>query len=713
MKSDQLEPLGLKEQSKSAASSPAQPAVRTSARTSKGGDGGARPAPATAARAREIDKGLPRFVALRHVDMRLVGFGAAFVGAAVATLFLLSAAAFGLKGSYDSRVLPGVHVGSVDLSGLTRNEAMAKLKSDYAYLSSGEVTVTTPVGVTTITYQQIDRGPDIEAMADAAMSVGHSGNPIADASSAVHSTVFGQDVPVVIRIDPTALAERIHDLVTSTSVPAQNAQATSKGGSFSITPAATGTGVDELPLGSWILDKLTQASAPVDLQAGGSYVTLKPQVGDTDAQKAIDGAGKMAVDLKLTWQTAPDPLPAGWKAKTWTLSADEIRSWIVFGVRQDGTYGPAVDPAQVEAYLAGISGTANIPATKPSALFDASGKPKTLKTGTNGVGIDLTATTDDVASYLDSLAEDGSFRDSMEVTAATIAPQIKANDVSKYQIIGQETIYFFPGPANGNGANIRVPARDLNGEVVAPGQQFSFLAGVGPIDAAHGFAMGGVILNGQSNHTGAMGGGICSASTTMFNAAAKAGLQIDERHAHFYYISRYPIGRDATVYSNGSTTWDLRWTNDTNNPIIIRAWATKKSKSSITIQLWSLPTGRTVSWTGDNKAGETRIISAVNNPPEYVTTLKPGKTYAAEVATNGFNTSVTRTVKDATGKIIHQDNWKSQYTAVNGQLQIGATPIPTPTPKPTPKPTLTAIYVPLVAPLLLAWKRRRSRRRAE
>ena len=41
---------------------------------------------------------------------------------------------------------------------------------------------------------------------------------------------------------------------------------------------------------------------------------------------------------------------------------------------------------------------------------------------------------------------------------------------------------------------------------------------------------------------GAMGGGICSASTTMFNAAANSGLQIDERHAHFYYISRYPVG---------------------------------------------------------------------------------------------------------------------------------------------------------------------------
>src|SRR5450756_2811564 len=98
---------------------------------------------------------------------------------------------------------------------------------------------------------------------------------------------------------------------------------------------------------------------------------------------------------------------------------------------------------------------------------------------------------------------------------------------------------FYPDISNGNGANIRVPAALLNGQIVAPGQQFSFFQAVSPIDLAHGYAMGGVIEHGKSDHTGAIGGGICSASTTMFNAAARAGLQIDERHAHFYYCLLY------------------------------------------------------------------------------------------------------------------------------------------------------------------------------
>ena len=108
--------------------------------------------------------------------------------------------------------------------------------------------------------------------------------------------------------------------------------------------------------------------------------------------------------------------------------------------------------------------------------------------------------------------------------------------------------------------------------------------------------MGGVIIGGKSDHTGAMGGGICSASTTMFNAAARAGLQIDERHAHFYYINRYPVGLDATVYSNGYETWDLKWTNDTPYPIVIRSYTTNGSRSTITVELWSLPLNRTVTF---------------------------------------------------------------------------------------------------------------------
>jgi vancomycin resistance protein YoaR len=700
MTTDSPDPFGTKEQNKVPVQpAPSQPpvAVVSNALPSELGDDVTRSSQPPKPPRSRIPQSRIKSVTPR--DLRLAGFVVAFVAGAVAALFVLSAVAFGFASTYSNRVLPGVRVGTVDLSGLTRNEAIAKLQSAYAYLAQGEVTITTPVGAATITYQQVGRGPDVEAMADAALAVGHSGDPIADAASVVHSAAFGQVIPVVIKIDPNALAQRIQQLVGTSSIAPQNAQATAKGGAFSFTPSTPGHGIDELSMGSTIIDRLTQTSAPADLQAGGTFTTLSPQVTDQDAQDAIALAQKMIVNVNLTWSIPPAAAPSSWKGQSWTIAASQIRSWIVFGTRQDGTYAPAVDPAQVEAYLSSISSKVSIAPVEPSVVWDSSGKPVNLTPGTDGVGIDLAGTTQALSAYLDTLASGGTVGPSLEVLTTAIHPQItNVSTVAGMVIIGQHTTQFIVGVSNGMGANIRVPATLLNGQVVGPGQQFSFLQAVGPIDPANGYTMGGVIVDGKSNHTGAMGGGICSASTTMFNAAADAGLQIDERHAHFYYINRYPVGRDATVYSNGATTWDLKWTNDTPYPIVIRAFTTPRTTAYITIQLWSLPLNRTVTWSG---GAVTNKVLATNNTPEYVSTLKPGVKNIAEYATDGFDTSVTRVVTDSSGTVIHKDTWTSHYSVVNGQVQIGGSPPPSQSPSPSPgasTPTPATIPTPSSSP---------------
>ncbi len=649
---------------------------------------------------RWFGRGLPRARASQDASRNrwLVGFTVALVAGGVATFVLLYVAAFSLSNTYRDRVLPQVHAGSVDLSGLTRDQAIAKLQSGYAYLGNGQVTVTTPVGTAAITYQQAGRGPDVEAMADAAMAVGHSGNPLADGASVVHSAAFGQAIPVVIQVDPTALAQRIHVLGRTTSVAPKDAVATAGDGNFSFTPGAAGRGIDERAMGAAIIDQLTQAGAAPSLQISGGFVTLKPQVSDQNARDAIARASKMIANVDLTWTTPPAAAPASWKPQDWTISADQIRDWIIFGTQADGIYEPTLDQAKMAAYVAGVSGNAGVPPVEPWVVWDPSGKPVDLTAGKDGLGVDPAGTTSAVSAYLNRLATGGGAASSVEIVTAPIHPQINSVDsLANMVVVGSHTTTFYPDISNGFGKNIRQPATNLNGQVVNPGAQFSFLGGVGPIDPAHGFTLGGVILGGKSNHTGAMGGGICSASTTMFNAAATAGLRIDERHAHEYYIYRYPIGRDATVYSNGVSTYDLKWTNDTPYPIVIRAWTTPGSKSTITIQLWSWPLNRTVAWTGGGKAN---IVTAHNNPPEYVSTLKPGQQNIAEYATNGFDTGVTRVVTDSSGTVIHNDAWYSHYTVVNGQVQIGGTPpappapptppvppTPSPTPSPTPTPT--------------------------
>ena len=479
----------------------------------------------------------------RRRALGAVRLALAFAVGAIAFLVLVTAVALIAFNAYSNRVVPGVRIGSVDVSGLNRDQVIAKLQTAYAYLGQGEAKVTTPVGVATITYQQAGRAADVEFMADAAMRIGHTGYLIDDAVFMLRSAIDGQSVPIVVRVDPMAVATLVRQLLDTTQVPAGDARVMVQGGTLTLGQSTAGSRIYEKAISNAIVDRLTQPDAPADLQVGGPFVALDPQVSDQDAQEAAAAAQRMAVNLDLTWsgpsQTA-SPSQAPIPTKTYTIAAQTIWSWIVFGTRTDGSYGPSIDSAPVQAYLSELAPTVATTPIEPSVVFDSSGTPVGVKGGKNGAGIDVAATSQAVVSYLESLAAGGAPNSAIAIIAGPISPRLTLASLSDLAIIGKGawTTVFYPDVSNGNGANIRVPANLLNGQVVAPGQQFSFLKAVGPIDSAHGYTLGGVIEGGKSNHTGAIGGGICSASTTMFNAAARAGLQIDERHAHFYYINR-------------------------------------------------------------------------------------------------------------------------------------------------------------------------------
>jgi hypothetical protein len=127
------------------------------------------------------------------------------------------------------------------------------------------------------------------------------------------------------------------------------------------------------------------------------------------------------------------------------------------------------------------------------------------------------------------------------------------------------------------------------------------------------------------------------------------------------------VGLDATVFESGGETMDLKWTNDTSNPIVIRARTTKGSKSTITVELWSLPLDRIATFSPEYKAN---VIKATDHT-QYTTTLAVGQKNRAEYPTDGFDTSRTRTVTDSAGDVIHKDTWTSHYIKVDGLLQIG------------------------------------------
>src|SRR5215211_6171664 len=113
--------------------------------------------------------------------------------------------------------------------------------------------------------------------------------------------------------------------------------------------------------------------------------------------------------------------------------------------------------------------------------------------------------------------------------------------------------------------NVHLMADYIDGTIIKPGKTFSFNKVVGPRTPERGFREGQMILG--SLLVPAIGGGVCQTATTLFNNAFELGLPVKERHNHSWYISHYPIGRDATVSWGGP---DLKFKNDLKHAILIK-----------------------------------------------------------------------------------------------------------------------------------------------
>ena len=124
----------------------------------------------------------------------------------------------------------------------------------------------------------------------------------------------------------------------------------------------------------------------------------------------------------------------------------------------------------------------------------------------------------------------------------------------------------FDGRSEHQRLNALRAAQALDGAVIAPGATLSFNRTVGPWTADRGYLKAPVSFGGEIEP--AWGGGVCQTSTTLYNAALLAGLEIVERHRHHWAPHYAPLGRDAAV---AQYDIDLRIRNPHPWPVRIQA----------------------------------------------------------------------------------------------------------------------------------------------
>lgn len=118
------------------------------------------------------------------------------------------------------------------------------------------------------------------------------------------------------------------------------------------------------------------------------------------------------------------------------------------------------------------------------------------------------------------------------------------------------------------GKNVKIGAAKMNGNVVLPGESYSVVDILAPFTVENGYYPGVQYV--PDGYQTAIGGGVCSLSSTLYNALLYAELQIDKRWNHSMTVSYVPFGFDSTVNDDGSR--DLVFTNNTGYPIYIEAY---------------------------------------------------------------------------------------------------------------------------------------------
>ena len=587
---------------------------------------------------------------------------------AAALVVLVLVVTLAAAASSSDTIHSNVTVHGIDVGGLTVGQAALKLARSAP--KGGAVTLTWSGHRWTLSAAALHARIAAVSAARAAYRYTRRGNLLARSWTRFWLVFARHDIaPRVVLAQPRT-AERLTTIARGVDVKPVPGTVTVTGAQPVVRQARNGRAVDRAAVlrlfeGAVVSGDHVTAALPV--------VTVAPQVSTADARAAAATA--------LTWLSGPLALTHG--GHTWTISRQDLGQYLAF-VPQKGSPRLHVtfDSPVTRGYFDFITQQVGKPGKNAGFTTSANGRHVKITRGSSGYGVVPLPT---IANMAAAAASGGQRR---AVAVFGKAPPVLSYADAKAMGITHRIGTYTTGVAGTANrlTNVGLGAALLNNSLIGPGKIFSVNATTGERTAAKGFKMAPTIINGKLADS--VGGGMCQVSTTVFNAAFEAGLQIVERHNHELYISHYPLGRDATV-SYGS--YDLKFRNDTPHWILLK---TTFTGWSLTVSLYSAPLQRKVVASTSAWYGFVPFTVHKQNDP----TLAKGKTKIDTPGIGGMSIDCYRKVYGPDGKLIWNDDFKSVYSMVPEVLLVGTkvakpTASTSPSPsgssssKPTPKPS--------------------------
>jgi vancomycin resistance protein YoaR len=582
-----------------------------------------------------------------------------FAVAPLAVIALAAGAAFAANAAYASRALPGMSVGGVDIgsleAGSIRDRLGAQLAAPWAtssvLLVDGSKTWRTTNG-------DLGIAPNIDAAVSAALAYGKSGTVLDRLGAWIDAVRGDANVPFAMQARGDALDRWIAAAARDTDRASISGELRIGASGLEVTQPSLGREVDHARTVAALLSADSLGDREVALRVRTSY-------------PAVDSSGFDEAYARAT--AAVTPVTVHVEDRTFTENSTYLSSLLAIerAVAKPGELAPipqdAIAPTtryryqvslvneRVATWAAALGVVLDHPGKSAKFSLNAEHVPSIIPSE-SGVKVDQEKLR---AMVLDELVRPVGGATRELAAPATVDTSSFTTEQAKAlmpNLVRTSTFTTYYPPSPSRHANISTGASQFDGVVILPGQTFSFWELLGPVTVERGYAYAGAIINNRSDEN-VIGGGLCQVSTTIFNAVAAQGYEIVERHAHGYYIDRYPVGYDAAVFDPGV---DFKWRNDTANPVFIWSWS---DWTSLTIDVWGIPTGRTVAVSAATQ--KNFVQPAADQPADPA--------FPKGVTVAGRDVFKTRTVYE-NGTVLHQDFFASHYAPVWGGPLVAPVP---------------------------------------
>ena len=548
--------------------------------------------------------------------------------------------------SYHGRVFSGVQVAGTDLGHATERDALHTIQDLGAQLRQAPVHAHAGTQDLSFDPRAIGFRVDAAATVRAARRDGRALNPIDSFSGMVLRTLRPDDVDLVVRYNPTLLAGVIDGWVGATGKGLVDGGLSFDGTQVAEVRPRSGIGIDRADAERRVLAALRHGSSTI------GRIRIGPTAPTIDFSEVHRAARRARAILSV-----PVTITSG-TARV-TLTPDQIATALRTEIRGN----QLMVRVDTDALRAAIS----------PALATIETQPKDAGFAIDGAHVSVVPAIVGQTLALEPVAAAiASGTHAVTARVHTTPPARTTEWAQKLNITELVSSFTTNHPCcQPRVTNIHRAADTVNGTIVEPGVTFSLNDALGPRTAEKGYVLAHAI-GANLEFEDAIGGGVSQLSTTIYNATFFGCYQDVTHTVHALYITRYPMGREATL---NYPSIDNKFRNDSHSGILIR---TSYTGTSLTVSFYGNKEGRSCRAEGPN------ILQTIPIEPDYVDdpTLPIGTLKETAPGTTGYVVENFRIISRV-GQPDIRERYLEHYSMAKAKVARGTGP-PLPAPPVTP-----------------------------